>query len=312
MQPKSKLPHVGTTIFSRISSRARELRALNLGQGFPDYPIDPRLTGLVAAAMTEGHNQYAPMEGIVELRQRIARKLETCYGIAPDPQTQITITLGATEALFSTIQALVGTGDEAIIFDPSYDSYEPAVRLAGGRCIRIPLQPPAFRYDWDRVRAAINDRTRLVIFNTPHNPTCTVATAQDLQALADLTRDRDITVLSDEVYEHVLFDGRRHTSVLAHPELAARSCAVFSFGKTLHARRETAGLARAVGFLRGQARPAAGSAGRQRLRGAARAGYVLSAARLPAAALRGRYRCRSGGETSDRGRHRHHSVVGFL
>src|SRR3979411_1873012 len=164
---RSKLPDVGTAIFTVMSRRARELGALNLGQGFPDYPIDPRLTELVTEAMTEGHNQYAPMEGVLELRQRVAQKLFASYGLRVDPESQVTVTLGATEAIYSAIQAVVGPGDEAIMFDPSYDSYDPAVRLAGGRCVRIPLQPPSFRYDWDRVRAAINERTRLVLFNTP-------------------------------------------------------------------------------------------------------------------------------------------------
>jgi methionine transaminase len=232
---RSKLPDVGTTIFTVMSRRARELGALNLGQGFPDYDIDPKLTELVAAAMNAGHNQYAPMEGLPALRQGIAHKLSLSYGLAVDPETQITITLGATEAIYSAIQAVVGPGDEVIAFDPAYDSYEPAVRLAGARCIRIPLQPPHFRYDWDRVRACIGDRTRLVLFNSPHNPTCTRASAADLDALAGVIRDREILVLSDEVYEHVVFDGGTHCTVLAHAELAPRSFAVFSFGKTLHA-----------------------------------------------------------------------------
>ncbi len=231
---RSKLPDVGTTIFTVMSRRARELGALNLGQGFPDYDIDPRLTELVAAAMTEGRNQYAPMEGVIELRERISRKLKASYNVAADPETEITITVGATEAIYSGIQAVVGPGDEAIAFDPSYDSYEPAVRLAGGRCIRLPLSPPNFRYDWDRVAATITPRTRLILFNSPHNPACTVATRDDLDALADVIRGRDILVMSDEVYEHVLYDGNTHASVLTHPELAQKSFAVFSFGKTMH------------------------------------------------------------------------------
>jgi methionine aminotransferase len=232
---RSKLPDVGTTIFTVMSRRARELGALNLGQGFPDYDIDPRLTELTREAMAEGRNQYAPMEGLIELRERIALKLQASYGIDADPETEITITLGATEAIYSGIQAVVGPGDEAIAFDPAYDSYEPAVRLAGGRCIRLPLLPPGFRYDWERVRAAMTSRTRLILFNTPHNPACTVATRADLNALAGLIRDRDILVMSDEVYEHVLYDGNSHASVLSHPELREKSFAVFSFGKTLHA-----------------------------------------------------------------------------
>jgi len=230
-----KLEDIGTTIFTIMSRRARELDALNLGQGFPDYDIDPRLTQLVAAAMQAGHNQYAPMEGLPALRERIAAKLLASYGLAIDPDTEITVTLGATEAIYSAVQALIGAGDEAIAFDPAYDSYDPAVRLAGGRCIRLPLIQPGFRYDWERVRRTLNARTRLVIFNSPHNPACTIARREDLDELARIIDGSAVLVLSDEVYEHVVFDGARHASVLAHPQLAGRSLAVFSFGKTLHA-----------------------------------------------------------------------------
>ncbi|HEY8054110.1 MAG: methionine aminotransferase [Steroidobacterales bacterium] len=235
MTRPGKLADVGTTIFTIMSRRAQELGALNLGQGSPDYDIDPRLTTLVTAAMTQGHNQYAPMEGLGSLRERIAARLLSVHGLSSDPEGEITVTLGATEAIFSAILSVVGAGDEVIAFDPAYDSYEPAVRLAGGRCLRVPLTQPGFSYDWERVRAALNDRTRLVLFNSPHNPACTLAAGADLDELAALIRDRDILVLSDEVYEHVVFDGAAHHSVLAHPELAARSFAVFSFGKTLHA-----------------------------------------------------------------------------
>jgi len=232
---RSKLPDIGTTIFTVMSRRARELGALNLGQGFPDYEIDPRLSELVAAAMTQGHNQYAPMEGLMSLRERIAQKLQLSYGLKVDPESEVTVTLGATEAIYSAIQAVVGPGDEVIMFDPSYDSYDPAVRLAGARSVRIPLLPPGFRYDWDRIRAAINERTRLVLFNSPHNPACTAASSDDLNRLAEVIRDKDILVMSDEVYEHVVYDGRKHASVLMQPELAQKSFTVFSFGKTMHA-----------------------------------------------------------------------------
>lgn len=231
---RSKLPDVGTTIFTVISRRAAELGAINLGQGFPDFDPDPRLAALVHEAMLAGHNQYAPMPGLPALRQRIAIKLARSYGVVVDPESEITVTLGATEAIFSSVQALVGAGDEVIIFDPAYDSYEPAVRLAGARCIRIPLQPPAFMPDWDRVRAALTPATRLVIINSPQNPACSCLSMGDLDALAALLRDRDCRVLSDEVYEHMVF-GRAHVCVLSHAELRARSVAVFSFGKTLHA-----------------------------------------------------------------------------
>ena len=231
----SKLPDVGTTIFTVMSRRALEEGAINIGQGFPDYEIDPRLAQSLFEAVSAGHNQYAPMEGVIPLREQIATKLRASYEIEVDPLAEITITCGATEALYDAVQAVVGPGDEAVIFDPAYDAYEPAVRLAGGRCIRIPLMPPSFAYDWDRIARHLTARTRLVIINSPQNPSCSVATRADLDALAALVRDRPITILADEVYESVLFDGRRHASVLAHPELRERSFAVFSFGKALHA-----------------------------------------------------------------------------
>jgi methionine aminotransferase len=232
---RSKLPDVGTTIFTVISRRAQEEGAVNVGQGFPDYPIDPRLAEFVQRAILEGHNQYAPMQGVAALRAGIAKKLKASYGHAFDPDTEITITCGGTEAIFDAIQAVIAEGDEAIVFDPAYDSYDPAVRLAGGRCVHIPLKPPGFSYDWDEVKRAITPRTRLIVINSPHNPSCTIATEADLQVLADLTRGKPITILSDEVYEHIVFDGRKHASALAHPELRERSYTVFSFGKTLHA-----------------------------------------------------------------------------
>jgi methionine aminotransferase len=231
---QSKLPDVGTTIFTVMSRRATEQRAVNVGQGFPDYPIDDELAACVTEAVAAGFNQYAPMEGAQDLRVAIAAKILAAGGRGVDPETEITVSCGGTESIYSAIQAVVGPGDEAIVFDPSYDAYDPAIRLAGGRCIHIPLTPPDFRYDWDRVRAAMSARTRLVIINNPHNPACTVAGAADLDALAALTRDRPIAVLADEVYEHVQYDGRAHQSVIDHPELRDRSFAVYSFGKTLH------------------------------------------------------------------------------
>jgi methionine aminotransferase len=235
---QSKLPDVGTTIFTVMSRRAAELGAVNVGQGFPDYPIDPRLADCVSEAVAAGFNQYAPMEGSIALRTAIVAGITTAGGRSVDPESELTISCGGTESIYSAIQAVVGPGEEAIVFDPAYDAYDPAIRLAGGRCIHIPLEAPGFRYDWDRVRAAINPRTRLIIINNPHNPACTVATAQDLDTLAELTRggvnEDPITVLADEVYEHVLFDGRRHQSVMNHAELRSRSFAVYSFGKSLH------------------------------------------------------------------------------
>jgi methionine aminotransferase len=231
----SKLPDVGTTIFTVISRRAAELGAVNLGQGFPDYPIDPRLTELVAAAMQAGHNQYAPMAGLPALRETIALDYGRRHGIRIDPETEVTITLGATEGIFSAIAALAGPGDEVLVFDPAYDSYDPAARIAGAACVHVPLLPPAFTYDWDRVRAAVTPRTRLVIVNSPQNPCCTVMSAQDVAQLARLAEEHDLTVLSDEVYEHITFAPARHHSVLATPALRQRSLAVYSFGKSLHA-----------------------------------------------------------------------------
>jgi methionine transaminase len=246
---RSKLPQVGTTIFTIMSRRAAELGAVNLGQGFPDYDIDPRLGELVAQAMQQGYNQYAPMPGMPRLRAAIAAKLARRYAIQVDCEQEVTVTLGATEAIFSSVQALVGPGDEAIVFDPAYDSYDSAVRLAGASCVHVPLQPPHFRYDWDRIGAAITARTRLLIMNSPLNPGCTCVSAADLEALAGLLRGREIYLLSDEVYEHIVFDGLRHHSALAHPELRTRSVVVFSFGKTLHATGLRVGYAVAPPIL---------------------------------------------------------------
>jgi methionine transaminase len=235
----SKLPDVGTTIFTVMSRRATEMGAVNVGQGFPDYPIDPDLAACVTEAIRAGFNQYAPMEGNSALRVAIAAKIASGGGRSIDPETELTISCGGTESIYSAIQAVVAHGDEAIVFDPAYDAYDPAIRLAGGRCIHIPLRAPGFRYDWDRVRENLSARTRLIVINNPHNPACTVATAGDLDTLATIVRERaagerPITVLADEVYEHVLYDGRVHQSVMNHPELKYRSFAVYSFGKTLH------------------------------------------------------------------------------
>jgi methionine aminotransferase len=234
-QHRSKLPDVGTTIFTVISRRAEELGAVNLGQGFPDYPVDPLLTDLVGKAMREGRNQYAPMAGVPALMEQIAGNLRRRHGFAVDPQRQITITLGATEGLFSAIAALVGPGDEVLVFDPAYDSYDPAVRVAGAHCVHVPLLPPLFEYDWDRVRAAVTPRTRLVIVNTPHNPACIVMSAADIAQLARLAQEHDLLVLGDEVYEHLVYGEFRHHSVLGDAGLRERCIAVYSFGKSMHA-----------------------------------------------------------------------------
>ena len=233
--PQSKLPDVGTTIFTVMSKLAEDCGAINLSQGFPDFQPPGELVDLVGHHLAAGRNQYPPMIGVASLREEIARKLSGLYGIRPDPDAEITISSGGTEALFCAIQAVVRSGDEVIVFDPAYDSYAPAIRLAGGEPVHVPLLAPRFEPDWERVQRSLGRRTRLLVINTPHNPTGTVLTRQDLARLAKLLAPYETYVLSDEVYEHIVFDGNRHASVLAHSELAARSYAVFSFGKTYHA-----------------------------------------------------------------------------
>ncbi len=235
MKILSKLPHVGTTVFTVMTQRANETGAINLSQGFPNYDPPARLKELLAKHVAGGNNQYAPMVGVPALREQIVAKLARSYGKSFDPETEVTITLGATEGIFSTIQALVHPGDEVIVFDPSYDSYAPAILLAGGKPIHIPLMPPDFAIDWQRVRDSVSSRTRMIVINSPHNPATGVLTSEDVEALAKVVRSTSILVLSDEVYEHMVFDGRRHFSLCAHPELAERGVSVFSFGKTLHA-----------------------------------------------------------------------------
>jgi len=231
---ESKLPHVGTTIFTVMSRLAAECGAINLSQGFPDFDPPARLVELVAEAMRSGVNQYAPMAGAPALLEAIGAKVQRLYGHALDAPAEVTVTSGATEALFCAIHAVVRPGDEVILLEPAYDSYGPAVELAGGRSVRVPLLRPDFRVDWQRVREAMSPRTRLVIVNSPHNPTGAVFTTADLDALADVLSGSVALVLSDEVYEHILFDGRTHASLLTRPELAARSFVVSSFGKTFH------------------------------------------------------------------------------
>jgi len=235
VQPASKLPHVGTTIFTVMSRLAVEHGAINLAQGFPDFPCDPALVELVSQAMRSGYNQYAPMEGVVALRERIAEKTEQCYGFAPDPITEITVTSGATEAIFAAIAAVVHPGDEVIVLEPCYDSYLPAIELSGGKAITIPLRPEDYSIDWNQVKAAVNDRTRLLMINSPHNPTAAVLKSADLQELKRIVAGTNILILSDEVYEHILFDGQAHQSILTDPQLRERSFVISSFGKTFHA-----------------------------------------------------------------------------
>ena len=234
MQIQTKLPKVGTTIFTVMSQLAQQHGAVNLGQGFPDFDGPQALRDALAQAMNSGKNQYAPMTGVAALREQIALKTGRLYGRAVDADAEVTVTSGATEAIFAAIAAVVRPGDEVIVLDPCYDCYEPAIDLVGGPAVHVPLTLPDFSVDWQRVKDAITARTRVIMVNSPHNPSGAVFTADDLDALAGLTRDTEILVISDEVYEHIVFDGLAHQSVLRHAELAARSFVVSSFGKTYH------------------------------------------------------------------------------
>jgi methionine transaminase len=234
MQIQTKLPKVGTTIFTVMSQLAQQHSAVNLGQGFPDFDGPQSLRDALAQAMNSGKNQYAPMTGIAALREQIALKTERLYGRSVNADAEVTVTSGATEAIFAAIAAVVRPGDEVIVLDPCYDCYEPAIDLVGGRAVHVPLTLPDFSVDWQRVKDAISPRTRVIMVNSPHNPSGAVFTAADLDTLAALTRDSEILVISDEVYEHIVFDGLAHQSVLRHAELAARSFVVSSFGKTYH------------------------------------------------------------------------------
>ena len=230
----TKLPKVGTTIFTVMSQLAAEYGAVNLGQGFPDFAVPQRLVDELDTAMRAGHNQYAMMTGVPALRQAIARKTARVYGVQPDPDAEITVTSGATEAIFDAIAAVVRAGDEVIVLDPCYDCYEPAINLAGATAVHVALDPVTFEPDWDAVSAAITPRTRMLMINSPHNPSGAMLSAADMQAVADLLRGTDIFLLSDEVYEHIVFDGARHESALRYPELRERAFVVSSFGKTYH------------------------------------------------------------------------------
>jgi methionine aminotransferase len=234
---QSKLPDVGTTIFTVMSQLAADCGAINLSQGFPSFDPHPELMRLIDHHLRAGANQYAPMPGVPSLRREIAAKVSRLYGRIVDADTEITVCTGATEGLFSTIQAMVRPGDEAIVFDPAYDSYEPAVTLAGGRTCHVPLieVEAEFRIDWQRLRDTISERTRIIILNFPQNPTGAVLTEADLATLAELLRDTPIFLVSDEVYEHIIFDGVAHQSLLRHEELWQRAFVISSFGKTYHA-----------------------------------------------------------------------------
>lgn len=214
---------------------AAEHNAINLSQGFPDFPVSPALIDRLYHYMKEGKNQYAPMPGMLSLRQAISKKLTRSFGIEANADSEITITSGATEALFAVIAALVQRGDEVIVLDPAYDSYIPATRLQGGKAIRISLKVDTFAPDWDAIEKAVSDKTRLLVLNTPHNPSGAVLRAEDIERLQQLVKRHDFWILSDEVYEHIIFDGQEHRSVLRYPELRKRAAAVYSFGKTFHA-----------------------------------------------------------------------------
>ena len=231
---ESKLPDVGTTIFTVMSKMAQDYGAINLSQGFPDFEPDEALIERVDYHLRHGKNQYPPMIGVPELRAGISAKLATNSGIDVDAETEITVTSGATEALYNAINCVVRQGDQVIVFDPAYDSYEPAVTLAGGKTIHIPMTLPDYSIDWDALHQRLNSNTRLVIINSPHNPSSSILRTEDLDRLAEAIRPLNCFVLSDEVYEHTIFDGETHASVLTHPELRQRSMAVFSFGKTYH------------------------------------------------------------------------------
>lgn len=231
---ESKLPRVKTTIFTIMSALAKEHNAINLAQGFPDFEVNPKLIELVTKAMKNGHNQYAPMQGLMSLREAIAEKTEKLYSAQYDPEKEITITAGATQALFTAIAAFVKEGDEVIVIEPAYDSYVPAIELNGGIPKFVQLDDATFQVKWDHVKKLINQKTRAIIINTPHNPTGSILSAADMQKLEKMLKGRDILIISDEVYEHIIFDGIEHQSIARYPELAKRSIIVSSFGKTYH------------------------------------------------------------------------------
>jgi methionine transaminase len=230
----SRLPRVGTTIFTVMSRLAQECGAINLSQGFPDFSADARLFDLVAKHMRAGRNQYAPMAGAVPLREAVARKIEALYGAAYDAEGEITVTAGATQAIFTAVACMVRPGDEVIVFEPVYDSYVPSIELNGGTAVFVRLGFPDYRPDWSQVRALVSARTRMILINTPHNPSGSVWSTQDLQQLEAIVRGTDIVIVADEVYEHILFDSVRHESAARHAGLAERSFIVSSFGKTYH------------------------------------------------------------------------------
>src|ERR1700761_4060297 len=231
----SKLPQVGTTIFTVMSALASELGAVNLSQGFPDYDTSPELIELVNKAMKNGYNQYAPMAGIMSLREEISRQTEKLYGAVYNPDTEITITAGGTQAIYTAITAVINPNDEVIIFEPAFDCYAPAIKIAGGVVKSLELEPPDYRIRWDMVKRLITNRTKMIILNSPHNPTATILHQHDIEELSAIIKNRDIFILSDEVYEHLIYDNETHQSMARYPELQQRSFVIASFGKPFHA-----------------------------------------------------------------------------
>src|ERR1043165_6030477 len=230
----SKLPNVGTTIFTVMSKLAADHNAINLSQGFPDFSCSEEMIALVNKHMKAGQNQYAPMAGILPLREILAQKTEELYGAKYDPETEITVTAGATQAIYTAISAMIREGDEVIIFEPAYDCYQPAIEMNGGKTIYMQLQAPQYSIDWEKVKKLINHHTKMIIINTPHNPTGSVMSREDMLMLQKLVTGTDIVIISDEVYEHIIFDGQKHQSVARYPALAERSFIISSFGKTFH------------------------------------------------------------------------------
>ena len=231
---QSKLPKVGTTIFTVMSQLAAQHGAVNLGQGFPDFPVPERLIDALDRAMRAGHNQYAMMTGTPALRHAIAAKTERCYGYRPDADAEITVTSGASEAIFDAVHAVVRAGEEVIVLDPCYDCYEPAIDLAGARAVHVPLDAETFAPDWQKVRDAVTPKTRMLIVNTPHNPSGAMLDAADRREIIDIVQQHGLYLISDEVYEHIVYDGARHESALYYPELRERAFVISSFGKTYH------------------------------------------------------------------------------
>ncbi len=229
-----KLPQTGNTIFSVMSALASEYRAVNLGQGFPDFPMNETLIHLVHEAMLQGHNQYTPMPGSVRLREALSKKIARLYGTIVDPATQITITPGATYAILNAFTTLLQPGDEVLLFEPTYDSYIPNILLNGAKPVTVPLTYPGYKFDWEAAAAKVTPRTKAIILNTPHNPTGTILTKQDITGLRKLVEKHNLYIISDEVYEHIVFDGYQHESILRYPDLLERSFVIFSFGKLFH------------------------------------------------------------------------------